>query len=193
MGACVSSSDGTSPHKSLFKGPEYELKGEWAESDRAIFDGVSKMNSAESQKNMTKEVVLGMRQGANGAYPMMHPDDQEQRDKCDTQKITINGADWGSTWDEITIFVHTPKDVDTHGRGCVWFHGSAFCMFSAEICQGEACQFAAATKTTVFNVDYRKTPEHTAKEMQLDCWAGLKYVLSCLQEPAFRPEGSPNH
>ena len=96
---------------------------------------------------------------------MMHPNEIELMDKCDTEKVVINGKDWGSTWEEITIFIHKPKDQDTKGRGCVWLHGSGFMMYSAEICQSEACQFACETNTTVINVDYRKTPEHNAKEM----------------------------
>jgi len=69
--------------------------------------------------------------------------------------------------------VHKPKGVETNGRGCVYIHGSGFMVYSAELTQGEACEFACATKTTVFNIDYRKIPSFTALDIQKDVWAGL--------------------
>ena len=54
-------------------------------------------------------------------------------EKCDTEKIVIDGTKYGSTWNEITIYRHSPKGVDTSkGPAIIYYHGSAFIMFDAE-------------------------------------------------------------
>jgi len=57
-------------------------------------------------------------------------------EKCDTEKIVIDGTKWGSDWNAITIYRHTPKGFDTSKKGYayIYVHGSGFAYYNADMC-----------------------------------------------------------
>jgi acetyl esterase/lipase len=72
--------------------------------------------------------------------PMLAPLDAF-KEKCDIEKMVIDGTPYGSDWKEITIIRCTPKDLKDAANqpGIIYIHGSAFLFFDAEMFTGTAC------------------------------------------------------
>ncbi len=79
-------------------------------------------------------------------------------EKCNIEKLTVDGTKYGSDWKEIPVFRCTPKTLENPAEApaIIFFHGSAFILWRAEPFNGECCQIADVNNCVVFNVDYRK-------------------------------------
>jgi acetyl esterase/lipase len=97
--------------------------------------------------------------------------------KCDTKIININAKDFGGVTDDMAIHIHKVKGVEDKNRpALIYFHGGAFCFFSAKLSAPWACQVAINANATVFGVDYGVAPEIKAPGGGLNCYAATKYI-----------------
>jgi acetyl esterase len=101
-------------------------------------------------------------------------------EKCNVEKLVVDGTKYGSDWKEIPVFRCTPKDMEDPSKApaIIFFHGSAFVLWEAEPFNGDCCHIATLNNAVVYNVDYRKAFETKWPKPILDCYAATKFILA---------------
>lgn len=155
---------------------DYELKEEWLEKDKAMFDQV--LGNIDQVPHFTPENIQQFR---DMFAPLVAPKETDQPfiDYVDQKDIFIDTTSYGASKKNMRIKVLMPKNMskDKPTKALVYCHGGGMNMFDVDSVFSMGARHCFAGQCPVFMPDFENAPENKCPGFILECYAGFRWVI----------------